>query len=109
MKLSKEDKQRLKYLLPISVLAGLLITGLIVKTTHIGERSASDVEVTSGTKIVPMSKEVREARLTLSQKIKKMDCAVVNAAVPESDLKFKCKKPTEKVYSRKELLDFNEK
>ena len=107
MKVSKEDKQRLKYLLPIGILAGILIAGIVIKNTDIGERKVSDVEVSSGTKVVPMSKEVRESRLSLSQKIKKMDCAVVNANVPESDLKFKCKKPSEKVYTRKELLDSN--
>lgn len=107
MRISKEDKQRLKYLLPISILAGILIAGIVIKNTGIGEKKTSDVEVSSETKIVPMSKEVRESRLALSQKIKKLDCSVVNPAVPEADLKFKCKKPTEKVYSRKKLLDSN--
>lgn len=108
MKITKEDKKRLKYLIPVSILVGLLISGIVIKNTDLGNRDLADVEVTSSGKVVPMSKEVRAARQSLSNKIKTMDCWVVNPGAVEDALKFKCKKPVEKTYSRKDLLEVNE-
>lgn len=60
---------------------------------------------TTNNSTIPVTKELTSQRLSLTKKIQKMNCNVVNRNASEDKLEFACKYPTAKKYTRQELLD----